>query len=127
MESIVFYDVRKPPFSIHGLYEPQTQPTFRRVPADVAASVSERVAIRANQPSGGRVRFTTDSDVLVLRVHTGRKEQDFHVSPMLESGVDVYMNTARGPRFVSSMRPPWTRNQCPSCFRFLIAKGKRTQ
>ena len=105
MESIVFYDVRKPPFSIHGLYRPESEPTFRRVPADVAASVSERVAIRANQPSGGRVRFTTDSDVLVLRVHTGRKEQDFHVSPMLESGVDVYMNTARGPRFVSSMRP----------------------
>ena len=61
MQNITFFDVRKPPFSIHGLYHPESEPTFRRVPADVAATVSERVAIRANQPSGGRVRFSTDS------------------------------------------------------------------
>ena len=105
MPNITFFDVRKPPFSIHGLYRPETESSFRRVPADVAEATSERVAIRANQPSGGRVRFFTDSKTLVLRVVTGRTEQDFHVSPLLESGIDVYQDTPRGSRFLGSTRP----------------------
>ena len=105
MKSISFFNVRKPPFSIHGLYEPQTQQQFRRVPAPVAAATSERVALRAAQPSGGRIRFTTDSATLWIKATTHNTTQDFLVSPLLESGLDIYVDTARGPRFVGCTRP----------------------
>ena len=41
---IRFHDIRKPPFNVHGLYDYQNQPFFRRMPEDVAAKVSPGVA-----------------------------------------------------------------------------------
>lgn len=60
----VFLDVTKPPFEIYGLCEP-----FRRLPSDVAAATSDTVAELSCMPAGGRIRFKTDSDYVV--VHAG--------------------------------------------------------
>ena len=31
---VTWYDVKQAPFSLHGFYEPLTEPFFRRLPAD---------------------------------------------------------------------------------------------
>lgn len=41
---VTWYDVKKAPFSIHGLYNPETEPFFHRLPFDVAEATSEKVA-----------------------------------------------------------------------------------
>jgi hypothetical protein len=61
-----WYDVRQAHFSIHGLYEPLTQPYFRRVPAEVADATSEGVGLLARESAGGRVRFSTDSAYVAI-------------------------------------------------------------
>ena len=52
-------DARKAPFRICGLYEPQAEGPFRRMPENVAKRVSEGVAQLALNTAGGRVRFRT--------------------------------------------------------------------
>ena len=38
------YDVRKPPFQLYGLYNPTTEPIFKRMPTEVAETVNPEVA-----------------------------------------------------------------------------------
>ncbi len=61
MTSPVYLDVKNSPFKLYGFCEP-----FRRVPVDVAEASSERVALLAGNSAGGRVRFKTDSDFIVI-------------------------------------------------------------
>lgn len=124
MKNISFFDIRRPPFSIHGLYAPLTEAQFRRVPVSVAVATSERVALRAAQPSGGRVRFATDSTMLWIKAVTNRTEQDFLNSPLLESGFDVYVDTARGPRFIGCTRPAFTEKHAYT-FSIPLPHGKK--
>lgn len=64
---IVWRDVRKPPFSLYGLYDPVHEATFKRLPDVVAHAVSEKVTALYRNTAGGRVRFSTDSDVIAIR------------------------------------------------------------
>ena len=61
------YDIRRDPFQIYGLYQPKTEPVFKRLPDDVAASVSPGVKALSFQTSGGRIRFSTDSKYIILK------------------------------------------------------------
>lgn len=61
MESPVYLDVKNAPFRLYGFCEP-----FRRVPRDVAAATSECVSRLSAASAGGRVRFKTTSDFIVL-------------------------------------------------------------
>ncbi|MBE7042614.1 MAG: hypothetical protein E7399_03865 [Ruminococcaceae bacterium] len=61
------YSVREQPFSIHGLYQPLTQGTFRRMPLEVANQCNPSVKGLHTMTSGGRVRFQTDSEYIVLK------------------------------------------------------------
>ena len=54
---LVLYDVRKAPFQIYGLYEPQTEPVFKRMPSDVAETVNEGVKICTCTPREGACAF----------------------------------------------------------------------
>jgi len=55
------FDARKAPFSLHGLYEPQQEGLFRRMPSEVAEAANERVTLMHANTAGARVRFSTDS------------------------------------------------------------------
>ena len=54
-------DIRQEPFQIYGLYKPQTEDHFHRMPAEVAAQVNEGVAELEKHTSGGRVHFSTNA------------------------------------------------------------------
>ncbi|MBE6578001.1 MAG: hypothetical protein E7653_07710 [Ruminococcaceae bacterium] len=64
---MAFYDIRREPFSVYGLYDYRNQPEFRRMPNDVAETVSENVKKISRNTAGGRVRFATDSDVIAIK------------------------------------------------------------
>ena len=67
-DGISFYDVRKEPFSVYGLYDCKNQPIFRRMPEDVASATNDGVVTLAKNTSGGRVRFSTDSPFVCIKV-----------------------------------------------------------
>ena len=61
MRSPVYIDTRNAPFKLYGFYEP-----FRRVPESVALATSETVTRLHTMGPGARVRFRTNSDIIVI-------------------------------------------------------------
>lgn len=81
----VFLDTEKPPFRLYGFCE-----NFRRVPKDVAEATSASVATLAEYSTGGRVRFKTDSDYIVVHAETTKVDPMASWSIAATIGFDVY-------------------------------------
>ncbi len=89
---VVFYDVRKEPFNIYGLYDPCNQPQFKRLPDEVAKSVSTGVERLYLNTAGGRVRFATDSEYVAIRTKIEIPTQYPHMSMFGMAGFDLYLD-----------------------------------
>ena len=105
MEDFVFYNVKEEPFSIHGLYEPQAEGQFQRIPQSIAQPLGGWMPELAYNTAGGRVRFKTNSGRMVIRAVTKHKSQMFHATPMMEAGFDVYIDGAHGSSFAGATKP----------------------
>ncbi|MGI6166736.1 MAG: SGNH/GDSL hydrolase family protein [Eubacteriales bacterium] len=104
---IVFYDVRKPPFELYGFYDPYGQEYFRRLPHKVAEATSPGVAKLARESTGGRVRFSTDSSYIAIKVELGPYKRSPHMSLCNTAGFDLYEDTAADSRFIKPFLPPY--------------------
>ena len=65
-EKLDIYDARKEPFQICGLYQPKEPGVFKRMPTQIAQTVSKRVHLLHTNTAGGRIRFVTDSPILAV-------------------------------------------------------------
>ena len=92
----VYFDASKPPFSLHGLCEP-----YLRIPKIVAENTSEAVVNLSAMTAGGRIRFKTDSDYIV--VHTDIKEADTFGQPqssfLAKEGFNFYVKENGNTKF----------------------------
>lgn len=106
---IVFYDCLQPPFSIHGLLIPQQGEGFLRMPAAIAAQVSEGVSALNCHTAGGRVRFQTDSSCVVLRARLHSIGKMPHFALTGSAGFDLYYRQlGEEERYGGSFVPPFT-------------------
>ena len=101
-EKYDFYDIRKAPFKIYGLYNPENEMTFKRLPDDIAKSVSEGVAILSKNTSGGRVRFKTNSKSIVVKAVISEMSLMPHMAMCGSSGFDLYSKEKEGYRYRGS-------------------------
>ena len=101
---VVWNDVRKPPFSLHGLYQPETEAWFHRMPMDVAAATSEAVEKLSQESAGGRVRFSTDSPFIAIRATYRVVGRASHLTLVSTSGFDLYADDEFGSRFLKEFR-----------------------
>ena len=100
-DGLVFYDVTKPPFSVHGLlYE---DGCFRRLPRAVAEAVSEEVAHLSLHTAGGRVRFVTDSKRIAIRASMHAIEKMPHFALTGSGGFDLF----EGAGYLATFIPPF--------------------
>ena len=104
---VVWHDVRRPPFSLHGFYRPQTEPYFHRLPEDTAAAASEKVASLQRESAGGRVRFSTDSPYIAIRVRYRVVGRMPHTSLISSAGFDLYEDGPFGSLYVREFRMPY--------------------
>lgn len=104
---VIWRDVRQAPFSLHGFYEPLTEPIFRRVPADVAAETSDGVSKLCQESAGGRVRFSTDSPYIAIRARFRAVGRSSHLTLVSTSGFDLYVDGEFGSRFIKEFRMPY--------------------
>ena len=106
MEGYTYYDVKKAPFTIHGLYEATSEGYFKRIPDEVGAATSGGVANHGKESAGGRIRFRTNSDSIVIRVKMRNKAYSFfNGAPSMESGFSVYVDMPFCSKFVGSTNP----------------------
>ena len=105
---LCFYDVKKPPFRVYGLYDYQNEPEFKRMPDGAAAAVSAEVAALAKCPAGGRVRFSTTSRHIAIRALMPCVHRYPHMPLSGSAGFDLFVEepTFRLYRHAKTFIPP---------------------
>ncbi len=103
---LVWFDVLEPPFAVYGVYFDKAQDRFVRMPADVAASVSEGVASLAIKTAGGRVKFRTDSPYIAIKADMDNSALMSHMPLTGQSGFDLCRKTEQGDVFFRTFMPP---------------------
>lgn len=104
---VTWHDVRNDPFSLHGFWEPKTEPYFHRVPFDVAEATSEGVNKLSRESAGGRVRFSTNSPYIAVRAKYRVVGRSSHLSLISSAGFDLYLDGPFGSRFIKEFRMPY--------------------
>ena len=100
----VYYDIRKAPFKIYGLYNPKE--SFHRMPDDIAKKSGGVYPHSANS-SGGRIRFVTDSPYIAIRIkHKPYNNGAPHLSRLSSVGVDLYIKNDGEETYFASYYPP---------------------
>ncbi len=89
-DDVVWYNIRKNPFKIYGLYEPTAEGLFRRIPREVALNCEQGVRDLHVHTAGGRVRFKTDSPYLALKVFIPGVSGMSHMAYSGIAGFDLY-------------------------------------
>jgi len=84
-----------PRLAVHGLpWFAEDKPVLRRLPARLEARFRPAVWGLAQHPSGGRIRFRTDSTTLGLSAQNPQFSNMHHMPSVGENGFDVYVNGA---------------------------------
>ena len=102
-EGLTFYDALDKPFRIYGVFYENGM--FRRIPEEVAKSVSEGVYCLHANGAGGRVRFITDSPYVAIKTeYIPEKMPHFAFSG--SAGFDLYVLSEEGNRYKGTFMPP---------------------
>lgn len=108
-DGICFYDIKKAPFEIYGLFEPASEGPFKRLPKEVAAATSEGVAGLSLHTAGGRVRFCSDSEFICIKAVMNSISLFPHMPASGAAGFDLFVDfeDGRESRYVRTFMPPW--------------------
>ncbi len=98
-DGIKFYDIKEAPFKIYGVFHDGE--CFRRLPDDVAKTVSDGVHYGARYTAGGRVRFRTNSSFIAIH-YKGEMGKMPHFAFTGSCGFDLYFGT----RYENTFVPP---------------------
>ena len=108
-EDVVFYDVRRAPFAVYGLYDYKNQPDFKRCPDEVAHGTSTGVAYLYLNTAGGRVRFATDSRYIAIKAEMPSIAHMNHMPLTGSSAFDLYVDDpeTQSTAFNHAFRPDY--------------------
>lgn len=94
------------PISLHGVF--YENGAFRRMPENIAKSVSDGVYCLHTNCAGGRVRFKTDSPYVALACKMGAVGRMPHFALTGSAGFDLYENTDGKETYLASFIPNFT-------------------
>ena len=101
-DDLCIFDVREPPFSLHGIW--YDTDSFYRIPRDTAQKVSKNIHDMCDMTAGGRVRFSTTSSKIILKATVRNVEEVSVMTTIAVKGFDLY---ADGD-YVSVFVPPYS-------------------
>ena len=91
-EDIEWFSVREVPFSVHGVVYAEDEGLYRRLPKEIADATNEGVAHLSKNTAGGRVRFSTNSPYVAVRVEEPFEIPFSHMTIAGKNGVSVFAN-----------------------------------
>lgn len=97
----VFFDAAQPPFRVYGLLRDAAG--YYRMPYAQAAAANDGVRVLNLHTAGGRVRFRTDADRIVLRAGMRAVSRMPHFALTGSAGFDLYADGVYGGTFVPPM------------------------
>jgi hypothetical protein len=90
MQTIPFPDSR---LEVTGLpWFKEDKPNLYRLPTRLKDTFRKAVWDLAENPSGGRIRFRTDSGKLILKAKCANEWTMYHITSIGQNGFDVYVN-----------------------------------
>ena len=102
-EDVKLYNVNEAPFKVYGVQ--YLDGCFRRLPEEVAKSVSEGVHAHHKHAAGGRVRFKTDSPYIAIMAKLTNAAKMPHFAFSGSIGMDLYVNKDGEERYVNTYVP----------------------
>lgn len=103
-EGLVFLNALEDCFEIKGVTYNHELGQFERMPEEIAKTVSEGVTILNRNTSGGRLRFTTNSPYIVLKVEYDSYGLMDHMPSTGSSSFDLYLDEDGKSWFYSTFR-----------------------
>ena len=105
--NIEFHDIKKSQeISVYGLYNYRNEAQFKRLPDEVAKATGEQVTKLYTNPSGGRIRFKTNSNILVIRASFPNISTRSIITMLNQAGFDVYKTVSGKQEFIGCLYPP---------------------
>lgn len=101
-----WYEPRRAPFQILGLYDVMGTPYFKRLPLEVAEKTSAGVRGLNKNTSGGRIRFATDSSVFAVDFKYDAFTLRSNVPNFTVGAFDVYEEEAGREVYLGTIRFP---------------------
>lgn len=106
-EDLVFFDIgENETVSVHGLYGSVARDGFCRLPRAVAEATNPRVASLYTNPSGGRVRFKTNSTRMAVRAKYPNLTPRSILTAQASMGFDIFVSEGGAPTLHSVPYPP---------------------
>ena len=105
-EKFEFYNVRFSPIKVYGLMHNER---FIRLNENIASEVSDGVERLNYNTAGGRVRFKTDTDKIVVRAMMPQKCLMSHMTFAGSSGFDMYMLEADNYKYIGTFMNSYDR------------------
>lgn len=102
-DDIRFYDVNSGPFRLHGIFYENGR--YRRMPEEVAKTVSPGVKNLHESTAGGRVRFRTDSPYVAIHAEMPVIGKMPHFAFSGSAGFDLYVYDGQ-QRYTRTYMPP---------------------
>ena len=99
---LVWFDAAEAPFKLYGCLSANP---YKRLPEDVAEATNNGVRRNNFHTAGVRVRFSTDSARIGVRVKMPYVTHFCHMPVTGSSSFDIYEDTAGGSRFISAFKP----------------------
>ncbi len=90
---VCFYDVRKPPFEVYGLYDYKNQSEFRRMPKEASLRVHDFIEQLAKNTAGGHIRFCTDSEYIAIKAVMPEMGRLSHMAFIGSAGFDLCIDS----------------------------------
>ena len=97
---VKFYNITEEPIRYYGVFREDGM--FRRLPIDVAKTVSKGVFEMCGTAAGGRVRFMTDSPYVAIAVEYSQYETSCIIPLLNMVGFDLYVDG----NYSGAFRPP---------------------
>ena len=103
-----FYDVRKAPFEVYGLYHYREEPDFKRLPDEIGMNVNDGVAQLYKNTAGGRIRFSTDSQYVAIRAVEPHIGWSANITLNGCAGFDLYVDDpeTKTSQYYRTFTPP---------------------
>lgn len=103
---IVYYDITdNNNIDVYGLFEPKVKREYLfRLPPN--KGIEYKLDYLVKCPAGGRIRFSTDSDFIGIRLECDPIQHGANISKIGMAGLDMYIDTDFGSRLASIFVPP---------------------
>ena len=103
LENVRFYSALQEPFSVHGVF--YKDGLFRRMPEEIAKTVSDGVFRLHTHTAGGRLRFRTDSSYIAIKAVMPQVGKMPHFALTGSAGFDLYKG--KDEQYIGTFTPPY--------------------